>query len=141
MMNNHKMEEGSGESAVSAGGFSKISKTTKILILVLVVTIIALGTAMYFMSKRLDELKTNPQKVGQEELESTLEMVGKIMVLPVNEQPTLATVTDLAPLKDQPFFANAKIGDKVLLYTASRKAILYDPVANKIVEVAPINLE
>ena len=134
------MEEGSGESAVSAGGFSKISKTTKILILVLVVTIIALGTAMYFMSKRLDELKTNPQKVGQEELESTLEMVGKIMVLPVNEQPTLATVTDLAPLKDQPFFANAKIGDKVLLYTASRKAILYDPVANKIVEVAPINL-
>jgi len=135
------MEEGSGESAVSAGGFSKISKTTKILILVLVVTIIALGTAMYFMSKRLDELKTNPQKVGQEELESTLEMVGKIMVLPVNEQPTLATVTDLAPLKDQPFFANAKIGDKVLLYTASRKAILYDPVANKIVEVAPINLE
>ncbi|OGH86685.1 MAG: hypothetical protein A2469_01040 [Candidatus Magasanikbacteria bacterium RIFOXYC2_FULL_40_16] len=140
-MNNHKMEEGSGESAVSAGGFSKISKTTKILILVLVVTIIALGTAMYFMSKRLDELKTNPQKVGQEELESTLEMVGKIMVLPVNEQPTLATVTDLAPLKDQPFFANAKIGDKVLLYTASRKAILYDPVANKIVEVAPINLE
>ncbi|OGH82122.1 MAG: hypothetical protein A2373_01850 [Candidatus Magasanikbacteria bacterium RIFOXYB1_FULL_40_15] len=139
-MNNHKMEEGSGESAVSAGGFSKISKTTKILILVLVVTIIALGTAMYFMSKRLDELKTNPQKVGQEELESTLEMVGKIMVLPVNEQPTLATVTDLAPLKDQPFFANAKIGDKVLLYTASRKAILYDPVANKIVEVAPINL-
>ena len=140
-MNNHKMEEGSGESAVSTGGFQKISKTTKILILVLVVTIIALGTAMYFMSKRLDELKTNPQKVGQEELESTLEMVGKIMVLPVNEQPTLATVTDLAPLKDQPFFANAKIGDKVLLYTASRKAILYDPVANKIVEVAPINLE
>ena len=35
-MNNHKMEEGSGESAVSTGGFQKISKTTKILILVLV---------------------------------------------------------------------------------------------------------
>ena len=52
----------------------------------------------------------------------------------------MATVSDLEKLKDQPFFAKAKIGDKVLIYTDAKKAILYDPVNDKIVEVAPINI-
>lgn len=134
------MEGGSEETAVPVDDLQKKSKLTKILILILLVVVITLGTATYLMSKQLNNLKANPQELGQEELKDVLEKVGKIMVLPADEQPTLATVTDLEPLKDQPFFANAKIGDKVLLYTNARKAILYDPVANKIVEVAPINI-
>ncbi|OGN17447.1 MAG: hypothetical protein A3F48_04405 [Candidatus Yanofskybacteria bacterium RIFCSPHIGHO2_12_FULL_41_9] len=63
-----------------------------------------------------------------------------MLVLPTDEQPTVATVTDLEALKGQPFFLNAKIGYKVLIYTKAKKAILYDPQARKIVEVAPINL-
>ena len=35
---------------------------------------------------------------------------------------------------------NAKVGFKVLIYTQAKKAILYDPGANKIVEVAPVNI-
>ena len=38
------------------------------------------------------------------------------------------------------FFSKAKVGDKVIIYTNARKAILYDPVAGKIVEVAPVNI-
>jgi len=140
MENSPSMEAGNEESMAPAGNLPKKSKLTMILVLALAVLVITLGGATYFMSKQLNELKNDPQKAGQVELENVLEMVGKIMVLPANEQPTLATVTDLAPLKDQPFFVNAKVGDKVLLYTSSRKAILYDPVANKIVEVAPINI-
>ena len=30
-------------------------------------------------------------------------------------------------------------GDKVLIYSASQKAILYSPSLNKIVEIAPVN--
>ena len=62
------------------------------------------------------------------------------MILPTGETPTIATVTDLAPLKNQPFFANARVGYKVIIYTNAKRAILYDPVSDKIVETAPLNL-
>ncbi|MBP9669332.1 MAG: hypothetical protein KBE09_03515 [Candidatus Pacebacteria bacterium] len=67
--------------------------------------------------------------------------VGRLIVLPENEVPTVATVTEPEKLKDQLFFANAKMGDKVLLYTEAKKAYLYDPVAKKLIEVAPITTE
>ena len=56
------------------------------------------------------------------------------------EDPTVATVVDPERLRDQPFFANAKQGDKVLIYTNAKKAILYSPESNKIIEVAPVNI-
>ena len=104
-----------------------------------VLFIVAVGLAAFFY-RELSTYKDNPQKVMQEEVQAVVEQVGQIMILPQGEQPTLATVSDLSQLKDQPFFVNAKIGDKVLLYANARKAILFDPVANKIVEVAPINI-
>jgi hypothetical protein len=53
---------------------------------------------------------------------------------------TMATILDPAELADQPFFMSAQKGDKVLLYTNAKKAILYSPSQNKIVDVAPVNL-
>ena len=61
------------------------------------------------------------------------------MVLP-SEEPTIATVSNIEALRSQPFFANAKNGDRVLIYVNARKAVLYDPVNNKIVEATPINI-
>ena len=66
--------------------------------------------------------------------------VSRLIVLPTGEDPTLATVSNIDVLRSQPFFANSKNGDKVLIYVKARKAILYDEVNNKIVEVAPINI-
>jgi len=101
--------------------------------------LVAAGGAYYYYLK-FNELKANPQKIAESEVAETVKRVGEIMVLPEGEAPTVATVADPARLKDQPFFAKAKIGDKVLIYTNARKAILYDPSANKIVEVAPLNI-
>jgi hypothetical protein len=70
-----------------------------------------------------------------------VEKVGKHMFLPTNEIPSLATVTDPKKLQAQSFFADAKKGDKVLIYSEAKKAILYDPVADKIVTIAPILLD
>ncbi len=62
------------------------------------------------------------------------------MLLPEGETPTVATVSDLKPLKGQAFFAHATVGDKVLIYASAQKAILYNPRDKKIIEVAPISL-
>lgn len=66
--------------------------------------------------------------------------LSKLIVLPTNETPTLATVSDPEKLRDQAFFANAQKGFKVIVYSRAGKAILYDPFQKKIVEVAPVNL-
>ena len=63
--------------------------------------------------------------------------VGNLMLLP-EETPTIATVSDLSKLQGQKFFANAEQGDIVLMYAHAKKAILYSPTLNKIIEVAPI---
>ena len=60
------------------------------------------------------------------------------MLLPQNETPTLATVSDLHALEGQAFFKNAKEGDKVLMYLRSQRAILYRPSIDRIIEVGPI---
>ena len=75
---------------------------------------------------------------AQMEQQALIERVGKLIALPQDEQPTIATVSDIEKLKGQPFFEKAKNGDKVLIYNKAKKAILYDPVADKIVEVGPV---
>ncbi len=104
-----------------------------------VLLVVVLGAAVYFYVQ-LNQLKEDPQKIAQEEARSLVIKVGKLIVLPEGEEPTVATVTDPNLLKDQPFFANAKTGDKVLIYTNARKAILYNPDENRIVEVAPVSI-
>lgn len=113
------------------------SRFNKKTIALVVVFIILAGAAFYFFTK-YQELKKNPDVVSQEEAIDLAAEVGEIMVLPQGEVPTIATVSDPALLADQPFFKDAKKGDKVLIYSQAGKAILYDPEAKKIIEVAPI---
>ena len=77
-------------------------------------------------------------KSPQQIVSDTITAVSKLVVLPADETPTVATITDLAPLAGQPFFAQAKVGDKVLIYAKAQKAILYDPSTDKVIEIAPI---
>jgi hypothetical protein len=104
-----------------------------------VVVLAAVGAA-YFFYTPLKKMTSNETMTETAEIKDVVKKVGKLMVLPEGEEPTLATVSDPSKLKDQPFFKNAQLGDKVLLYTKAQKAILYRPTLNKIIEVAPINL-
>lgn len=101
--------------------------------------IIAIGAAGYLYWEVM-QLKKNPQQASQKEVQELVAKVSKLIVLPEGETPTIATVSDPEKLKDQAFFAKAQKGDKVLIYTNAKKAILYSPSTNKIVEVAPINI-
>ena len=95
------------------------------------------GTTYWYYQKYVTLLSKNPQSQVVDDL---LKNVSRLIVLPENESPTVATVSDLSKLKNQPFFANAHIGDKVLIYTNARKAILYSPTDRRIIEVAPLNI-
>lgn len=72
------------------------------------------------------------------ELRALVTDVGHHMLLPTDETPTLATVSDMHALEGQEFFRNAQEGDKVLMYMRSQRAIIYRPSIDKIIEVGPI---
>lgn len=120
-------------------------KRVKIIIGILLTVIIivaAVALQLYFKSRSLNSEPNSAAAIqaNKAELAKLVEVVGKLIVLPQDEEPTLATVSDPEKLKDQAFFKNAVLGDKVLIYSRAQKAILYSPSKNKIIEVAPINL-
>lgn len=127
---------------MSEASSSKMSLKNIILIASAVVVALAVAAAVYFYMQYMQaqKLLKNPTLVAQKQTDDLVTQVGKLMELPKNETPTIATVSDVTKLKDQPFFALAKNGDKVLIYTNAKKAILYRPSDNKIIDVAPVNI-
>lgn len=117
---------------------------TVVTLVIAILLVAAIGSAVTFYlmydkaNKELATLKQNPQSSNEREAKEIVEKVGKLVDLPPNETPQVATVSNLERLKNQPFFAKAKIGDKVLIYPVNKKAILYDPIANKVLEIGPI---
>lgn len=80
-------------------------------------------------------------QIPKDQIEATnlSEKVGKLMSLPTDEQPIIETITDLTPLKNNPFFIKAEIGDKVLIYEKAAMAILYRPSKNIIINTLSPN--
>jgi uncharacterized protein HemX len=109
-------------------------------LIVAVVSVLALGTIGYLAQQNHD-LKQNPNKIVKADQQKLLNKIGTLMSLPTGEEPSIATVSDKAKLKDQAFFKNAQNGDTLLIYTNARKAILYREKTNKIIEVAPIAID
>lgn len=112
---------------------------------ILIVVIVLVGVGFFVQNylhtknelKKLSDTKTAAQASDQQ----LVSEVSKYVVLPENETPTVATVNDVNKLKDQVFFQNAQNGDKVLIFSQAKTAVLYRPSAKKIVEYAPINVD
>jgi predicted negative regulator of RcsB-dependent stress response len=85
--------------------------------------------------------KESLQAAQKKEVSSVITKIGKHIVLPKDEQPTLATVTDIKKLKGQAFFKSAVNGDKLLIYAKAKKAILYRPSNDMIIEFAPLIMD
>ncbi len=126
-------------------GFKSAPKLPWIALGVAVVALLVLGGLFWRNQHQLNKLKSDiakqqndPANKALQESKELIAKVGKLIVLPANEQPTTATVTDLEKLKGQPFFEKAQLGDKVLIYSQAKQAILYRPSTNQIVELAPL---
>lgn len=92
------------------------------------------------LKTEIQVLKEDPNKIAKEETAKVVALVGKLVILPEGEEPVMATVTDKEKLKDQPVFAKAENGDKVLIYSIAQKAYIYNPTKNVIVDVVPVNI-
>lgn len=102
--------------------------------IVLILIIASIAGYFFFTRAHTSTVTVNPDEVSK-----LLEEISRIYDLPTGETPTVATVTDIDKLKDQSFFEKAKNGDKVVIYNQAKKAILYDPISRKILEVAPLS--
>lgn len=101
---------------------------------------IFVGGYSYWQHEKSKAIMGDTIAATQIEQQKLIEAVSKHIKLPQNEQPSVATVSDIGKLQGQPFFANAKNGDKVLIYEKAQKAILYDTQANIIIEVGPVDM-
>src|SRR3989344_1074591 len=111
--------------------------------LLILISLAFLGTGFFYYQYRsvqsqLNRFLKNPQEALREENRQLVAHLRQIMDLPDGEEPQIEVKNDLAPFQDKPFFAKAKVGDKLIIFTKAGKAILYDPQNEKIIEVGPI---
>lgn len=79
--------------------------------------------------------KANEERI----LKEIVGKVGKLIVLPKDEIPVTATITDAnALIQKEPFYNGSENGDIVLMYQKALKAIIYSPSRNIIVNVGPV---
>jgi len=108
--------------------------------LIILLAAIAILAVFYSQTQiQLKNLKSDSQEVIKDQTKNTIDKVGKLVALPQGENPTVTTVTDPDKLKNQPFFAQSKKDDKVLIYANAKKAYLYRPGINKVIDIAPIS--
>ncbi len=130
---------------------TKVEKTTKkskfnktYAIIVVLVLLIAGGS--YVAYNKYDDLKqenqrlSDPQEAAKSETQRIKNEIAKLIEVPTDEEPTIATVVDPKKLGDQAFFTNAQKDDRVVIYAQAKKAILYRPSTKRIIEVAPLNI-
>lgn len=130
----------------------KSGKNSTLLIIGVVVFVLLLGAGA-FGYKMIDDSKkeatklrqenaklANPQESANLEKERIKSNVAKLIEVPQDEDPTIANVVDAPKLQKEAFYAKAQNGDRALFYVKAKKAFLYRPSSNKIIEVATFNL-
>lgn len=121
-------------------------KAVQRILLIILGVIIGVGFTFLYIQKfgiPFRNMSQNISKIEQEKiLNEMVEKVGKLIILPQDEVPVMATIEDAETLmKKEVFYAGTKNGDIVLMYQKALKAVVYSPDRNIIVNVGPIYVE
>ena len=113
-----------------------------VIISISLITAVSVSLKLYLDASRKLAKLTVAQETGvvptptENELKDLLNKVGRHMILPTGT-PRVVMVTNIETLKkEQPFFENAKDGNELLVF--ANKVIIYDPVADRIIDIAYI---
>lgn len=97
-------------------------------------------TQLRALTVRMEQLGGGGQEKSQEEAKRIVAEVRKLIAIPEDVEPTVATIVDVELLKQRnPFYNNAKNGDN-LIVTPTR-AILYDAKNKVIIDVVPVQIQ
>lgn len=95
--------------------------------------IILIIVSIFFLSRPRQTLNNSKN------VTDIVERVGKLLVLPKGETPTMFEIADPKFLVDkEPFFIGAEKGDILLIYQKTGKAVIYNKIKNIIVNVGPL---
>lgn len=110
--------------------------STRLMVLIIILALLLCATSViaWVLYK---EKKQNDIVLRIDDKKTIIINVAKHVRLPEGEEPVFATVTDPKQLSDQPFFQYALAGDKVLVYSSIKRAILYRPSIDRIIEMIP----
>jgi hypothetical protein len=108
---------------------------SKSFVLALTIVILFSVGAFYILNAKPVSPASGPDKTKDSQV---LAQLKTIILLPEDINPTIAIINDADILRSkQPaFFANAKDGDRLIIYPDL--AIIYDYEANKIIKVGPV---
>jgi len=111
-------------------------------LLILVIVGFAWSFYSYQQAKNQLAVLTDPKQANElnaKQTEELLAKVSKLVVLPNEKNPVVATINDVEVLAaTQDFYKDANNGDKLIIFTQSRKAIIYNEAQNKLINVGPI---
>jgi hypothetical protein len=102
------------------------------------VILVVLSSLFFYHRGQQSTSSSNAQSGNLQTTADVVQRVSRHILLPSGEQPTVATVTDASKVRNQVFFAEAATGDKVLIYAQTKKAYLYRPSIDRVIEVAPL---
>ncbi|MFI5271183.1 MAG: LytR C-terminal domain-containing protein [Candidatus Saccharimonadales bacterium] len=98
-----------------------------------ILIIVVIGIINYHNTHKFD---------NQKSLNQVVSLVGRHIVLPTGETPTLATITGHDKLDHSSIlYSKGKDGDRVLIYVQAGLVYIYRPSIDRIVAVGPVSVD
>lgn len=114
--------------------FSKNKRSSRLLTIILSsLLILAVAGGIIFFFKYNKALSDNPNV----ERDKLVAVVGRSVSIP-NEQPVVLTVLDKNKLSNQALAGSVENGDKILVFSNSKKLIVYRPSIKKVADILTI---
>jgi hypothetical protein len=104
----------------------------KLRLLALAIVIVLVGGGIAFV-------KLHHTSQDLSDVKIVMSKVSKHYLLPTNETPALATVTDDQKVQNG-FKGKVKDGDKILIYENNKIALVYRPSIDRVVDVEPVTV-
>lgn len=113
------------------------NRTAWVIISIVFVLVVSSVLYVFYFSQNEDrEIKQT-----QKEVDSLLNGLSKISIIP-NEEPVIFTISDAdALIKEQQFFTNSQNGDTLLIFPKAMKAIIYSSSRGIVVNMGPVTSE